>query len=203
MLAVLLSIGIKLVYVFILSEKVRKTEIEITDSDLDIVFGLDSASITVYLYYSYNCAFCRRFFDEAFQSLNSEYIENGKIKLVLKPVELTHDEFVLNSLKLVVCINKFGKVEKLNQLLIVDPKVVYTPEFDQVLQEFIEMDMMVAECMLGGSSENYILANFIEFKQLELTGTPTFIINNRIYKGFKNYTILREVIEKELSNALS
>lgn len=202
LLAVLLSIGIKLVHVFLFSEKVTKTEIAIVESDLDIVFGLDSAAINVYLYYSYNCAFCQLFFDEAFKSLNSEYIKNGKVKLVLKPVELTHDEYVLKSLKLLVCINKFGNVEKLNELLLADPKVVYTPEFDQVLQEFIEMDVMVAECMLGGSAENYLLANFIEFKQLDLTGTPTFIINNRIYKGFKNYPLLKEVLEKELSNAL-
>ena len=182
--------------------KEERTKIEIIENDLDIVYGSDSSEITVFLFSNYSCSYCRKFFKIVYPELKREYIDNGKVKLVVKPVALTNDESVINSLKIAACINKYGNFEKLNELLLAEPKVVYTDEFKSVIDELAEKDLFVAECMYGGESEKYILKNMLDFKRLNCTGTPTFIINNKIYKGNRDYDEFRKVVEKELAYAL-
>ena len=175
---------------------------QIQPHELDIVYGSDSAQLTVYLYFRYDCVYCRKFFTDAFPPLKKEFIDRGKVKLVVKLVNLTNEEPIQNSLKTIVCIHRFGNSEPLHQLLLIEPQVVYTPEFENTTQEFVEKDEFVAECMLSGLADNYLLGNKLEFNRIKLTGTPTFVINNHIYKGFKAYDSFKIVIEKELSTVL-
>lgn len=174
----------------------------LTEKELDIVYGSDSADLTVFLFSSYNCSFCRKFFKSVFPELEKEYIDAGKVKLVIKLVTLTNNESVINSLQIAACINKYGNFEKLNELLLLEPKVVYTKEFEDVINELIEKDEFVAECMYGGESEIYISENMLDFKRLNCTGTPTFVINNKIFKGFLDYSKFKKLIEKELAHTL-
>ena len=76
--------------------------------------------------------------------------------------------------------------------------MIYTEEFGKVIDELTEKDISVAECMYAGESENYLLQNFALFKMIGCTGTPTFIINKKIYKGYRDYTKFTTILEKEL-----
>ena len=182
--------------------KDQKVKTEIYEHELDIVYGADTAELTVFLFSNYSCSFCRKFFAFVYPKLKEEYIDKGKVKLVVKPVDLTNNENVINSLKIAACINEYGKFDKLNKLLLFEPQVVYTKEFSDLIDEFIEKDEYVAECMLGGESDEYIVENILNFKALKLTGTPTFIINNKIYKGYSDYDNFKKLVEKELLNSL-
>lgn len=172
----------------------------ILEQDLDIVSGLDSAPLTIFMYSNYNCHFCNKFIKETYPQLKSEYIDKGELRFVIKLVDITNDYVVVNSLKLAVCINEFGNIEPLNRLLIADSKVVYTKEFNKMVEDFIEDDIFMAECMISGIADDYISNNLLDFKRLKLTGTPTFIINNHIYKGYKDFTSFRKIVEKELKD---
>lgn len=200
---IILAISIVTIVIMFLGEsslfkKGQRIKSEIYENDLDIIYGTDSASLTIFLFSNYSCSFCRKFFTSVYPQLKKEYIDNGKVKLVVKPIALTNNESVINSLKIAVCINKYGNFEKLNELLFVEPNVVYTDEFNNVVDELIEKDIFIAECMYGGESETYIARNLIDFKRLRCTGTPTFIINNKIYKGYVGYNKFKKVVEKEL-----
>lgn len=185
-----------------LSERIVDNNVSIYENELDIVFGQDSASLKVFLFSSYNCSFCRKFFKNVYPELKKDFIDKGKVKLVLKPVELSRNKSIINSLQIAVCVNEYGNFEKLHQLLLAEPTVVYTPEFKIVIDELTEKDLFVAECMYGGKSEKYISNNLSTFLSLNLTGTPTFIINNKVYKGYKDYDRFKKILEKELNNAL-
>jgi protein-disulfide isomerase len=180
----------------------QKASVEIFEHELDIVYGADSADLTIFLFSNYSCSFCRKFFAFVYPKLKEEYIDKGKVKLIVKPVDLTNNENVINSLKIAVCINEYGKFDKLNKLLLFEPQVVYTKEFSDLIDEFIEKDEYVAECMLGGESDEYVVENILIFKGFKLTGTPTFIINNRVYKGYNDYDKFKKLVEKELLNSL-
>jgi protein-disulfide isomerase len=182
--------------------KDKRAKTEIYEHDLDIVYGSDTADLTIFLFSNYNCSFCRKFYTGVYPKLKSEYIDQGKIRLVTKPVALTNNESVINSLKIAVSINEYGNFEKLNELLLVEPKVIYTKQFNQVVEELIEKDDFVAECMYGGEAESYLSKNFADFKRLNCTGTPTFIINDKIIKGYTPYKKFKIIVEKELLNTL-
>lgn len=184
------------------TERSNDSNVTIYENELDIVFGLDSASLKVFLFSSYNCSFCRKFFKNVYPELKKDFIDKGKVKLILKPVELSRNKSIINSLQIAVCVNEYGNFEKLHQLLLTEPTVVFTPEFKTVIDELTEKDLFVAECMYGGQSEKYISNNLNTFLNLNLAGTPTFIINNKIYKGYKDYDRFKNIIEKELNNTL-
>lgn len=184
------------------SERSIDRKVGVYENELDIVFGQDSASLKVFLFFSYNCSFCRKFFENVYPELKKDFIDKGKVKLVLKPVELSRNKSIINSLQIAVCVNEYGNFEKLHQLLLAEPTVVFTPEFEAVIGELTEKDLFVAECMYGGKSEKYISNNLNTFLNLNLTGTPTFVINNNVYKGYKDYDKFKNMIEKELNNTL-
>jgi len=180
----------------------NSASISLQEKDLDIVYGSDEALLTVFMFSSYECKFCTNFLTESLPLLKKKYIETNKVKLVIKLVDITNNSKVLSSLKLAVCINECGNFEPIDKLLQSEPSVVYTDEFMQLTEDFITENNYIEEFMLSGIAESYIVSNYKDFKALSLTGTPTFIINNKIYKGYKNYDSLKKKIEKELSSVL-
>lgn len=166
----------------------------IAQRPLDIVFGSDSAALTVYMYSSYSCSFCNLFFTEAYPEFKKEFIDNGEVKLIMRLTVKTNNIDLLNSLKTAVCINRYGNFEYLHQLLINNHKVVYTPDFRGMVDEFIDKDIIVAECIMGGEADEYLIQNVKDFDSFGLKGTPTFIIGNKIYAGYKDYNSFRSII---------
>ncbi|HOW21802.1 MAG TPA: thioredoxin domain-containing protein [Tenuifilaceae bacterium] len=161
---------------------------------LDIVFGSDTASLPVYMYASYSCTFCRQFFTDVFPMLKKEFLDNGRVKLVMRLLENTNHPDALNSAKTAVCINRYGYFDKLHELLLTDSRVTYTPEFRDMVNDFTARDELVAECILGGQADEYILQIRNEFRKFGLSGTPTFIINRNVYRGYRSYQEFRKII---------
>lgn len=194
------------VYFVVLRQKSKAREALIENilytNDKDMIFGLNDAPLTIYLFSRYDCSFCRKFFTDVFPAFDSLYLQTNKVRLVVKLVNFSSDEHVARSLQTLACLNKIGNPEKMHQLLLNEPNVVYTPDFIRVIDELILKDDALAECVIGGESANYLLENKVAFKNLNLTGTPTFVINNRIYKGFKPEPVFLQIVEKELQRVL-
>jgi len=170
---------------------------KVEEHDMDIVFGSDDAPLTVYAYSHYGCKYCVKFFKEDFPLLRKEYVESGKIRFVLKLIELSRNRDVLYSLQAAVCVNKFGHFDKFNELLLSDYGVVFTPEFKELINGFIDDNSNLAECILNNNNYRYIYTNNREFMELGLKGTPTFIINNHVYSGYRSYRDFKKILAKE------
>lgn len=199
---VLLSLITVVAILFFQQKEDYRIKAGINQNELDIIYGSEDANLTIFMYSNYTCSFCRKFFQTVYPQLEKEYIHDGKVKLVVKPIALTNNESAINSLKIAVCLNKYGNLEKLNELLLIEPKVIYTDKFTEVINELTEKDEFVAECMYGGEAEIYLSKNLIDFKRLNCTGTPTFVINDKIYKGFVEYDKFKKVVEKEYQYSL-
>ncbi|MBI2621193.1 MAG: DsbA family protein [Candidatus Levybacteria bacterium] len=61
--------------------------IEVSVDD-DPVMGDKNAPITMIEFVDYECPFCKRFFDETLPQIKSEYIDTGKVKLVIRDLPL-------------------------------------------------------------------------------------------------------------------
>ncbi|HDP75502.1 MAG TPA: hypothetical protein ENN49_06470 [Bacteroidales bacterium] len=175
-----------------------KLEVPISNSPLDITFGSDSAQLAIYAYISYHCGYCRLFFTEVYPELEKEFIATGKVQLVLKLVEHSNNADRLNEVKTAVCINRYGYYGKLHELLVTNSSVIYTDEFRDMVNHFIDSDPLVAECILGNESLEYILQIRNEFDKFGFTGTPTFVIGNRVYKGYMPYDQFKSILLKHI-----
>ena len=175
----------------------KKTTIQLTQDDLDIVYGEDTASISVFMYSNYGCPYCRKFFTEVYPELENEYIKTGKIKLVMRLTLSTKNQDLMNSLKAAVCVNRYGNYEYLHQLMLSQSNIVFTSDFQDMLNEFIDKDPLVAQCMLAGESEAYLQRNLQEFEKLGLQGTPSFVVQNTVIHGFSDYPRFRQMLDRK------
>jgi protein-disulfide isomerase len=56
--------------------------------DDDPVMGDEKAPVTVVEFVDYECPFCKSFFDETLPKIKSEYIDTGKVRLVMRDLPL-------------------------------------------------------------------------------------------------------------------
>lgn len=175
-----------------------QTELKL--NDMDIVFGSDTAKLSIFMYSSYTCTYCQNFFNDVYPKLKPEYIDNGKVNLIVRLVDYTSNPAIENANKIAVCINKYGYYEKLHQLFIANFKVVSTSEFESMIEEFTLADQLVAECYFGGKAEVYLNETRSQFDQLGFKGTPTFVIKTNVFGGFMDYEQLSEIINHYLLN---
>lgn len=192
-------LAIVVVKTFFIKDKVRQIGTELSQRDLDIVFGEDTASVSVFLYANYGCPYCRKFFTEVYPAIEDEYINSGKVKIILRLTFKTANQDLTTAMKASVCVNKFGNYEYLHQLILNQSNIVYTADFHDMIDEFIDKDIQVAECILGGDADNYLKQNIEEFETLKLKGVPTFVIDNKIYYGFKEYDLLKKILNYHLT----
>lgn len=198
-LIILILIGLKLLsYYKHTREAVWVTAEQTTPRDLDIVFGNDSAMLTVYMYSSYTCHFCRLFLTEVFPLLDSAYIKPGKVKFLLRLVDLSSNYQLNNANRTAVCISRYGYFGKLHELLLTDYRVIFAQEFTDMVNEFTMKDAHVAECVLGHEADDYLARNRADFEKLGIKGTPAFIIDRNVYLGFRGYEEFRGIMEFHL-----
>lgn len=164
----------------------------------DVVFGDDAAPKTMFMYASYNCDFCRYFFSRTYPDLKTNFLDAGKLKLVVKWVDFTDNPQILYALQAASCIGQFGIYEKYHQLLLVNPDVVFTEDFALLIDDIMEDNRNIAECILQNDEYAYLRENVREFRENNFTGTPTFVLNNHAYTGFISYNNFKKLIEKEL-----
>ncbi len=164
----------------------------------DVVFGDNSAMKTVFMYASYNCNFCRYFFSRTYPGLKENYLDKGTLKLVVKWVDFDDNQRVLYALQAASCIGQFGTYEKFHQLLLVNPEVVFTEDFAQLVDDIMEDNAEIAQCILQNNEYAYLRKNVEEFRGNTFSGTPTFIINNHAYGGFISYANFKKILQKEL-----
>ena len=192
-------IGIRLGQYFTSKNKAESTTTILSHRPLDIVFGDNNAPLAIFMYSSYSCSYCKLFFTDVFPSIEKEYINSGKVKLVMRLTVKSNNIDTQNAMRTAVCINKYGDYTYLHDLLLNNSKVVVTNDFRDMINEFIEKDLYVAECILGGEAEEYLAQNVADFETLKLKGTPTFIIDNQVYTGFQNAEKFNQIIVHHLN----
>ncbi|MFO7863365.1 MAG: thioredoxin domain-containing protein [Salinivirgaceae bacterium] len=179
--------------------KMELREVEISEiQPLDIVFGRYDANLPVYVYASYNCSYCRMFLEDVMPVILEKYPD--RVKVILRLTRRTNDLRVKRALSALVCVHKYGKYNPLHELLLNNHKVIYTEEFQTMITEFAERDAFVGECMDAGAAATYLTANVKEFERLKLPGTPSFVVEGRVYAGFQSVEQFERIIENGLVN---
>lgn len=168
----------------------------------DVVFGAPDAAHTIFMYASYHCNYCRYFFSRTFPKLKEEYLDTGKLKLAVKWLDLSDRPEILNALQAAVCIGKYGVYEKYHELLLVNPDVVFEPEFQELLDDIMQHNEAIAECMLHNNDYHYLRSNVAEFRNRKLAGTPSFVLDDHAYSGYLSFESIEALIAKEFESKI-
>jgi len=173
-----------------------KTFSQITGNE--IILGNEDAHYSVIVYFDYNCSFCKKFFNKTYPALNEKYIKTGKVKLILKLVCSNTDTNALAAYQTAICVNKFGDYSKLHKLLMHKSEIIYTEHFSKLVDEIIYSNVDIAECILD-SNYNPVKENNYQLEELKTNGTPTFVINNNVIAGYKDFFTIEKILTNEYS----
>lgn len=181
------------------SEKINGKAVtyEVTQQAEDVVFGDNNAPVSVYMYASYFCNYCRYFFSRTLPGLQENYIDNGKVKLVVKWVDFNDDPERLYAMQAASCISRYGLYEKFHPLLMLNPDIIYSEEFLVLIDDIMNDNPEIEACIHENNNYEYLRSNVKAFRANNFTGTPTFVINNKSFTGYISYDNFEKILETE------
>lgn len=176
----------------------RTVNVDIPDDYQDICYGSDTAQLTIYMFSTYGCRHCRNFLMLDLPYVRQRYVDSGLVRFVIKPIEPTEDKDMLSALQLAVCMNQNGTFDDINELLLTEPSAVYTEEFKTLVDDIINGNRELAECLVSNDFA-YIRQNNALFDKLGSKGTPIFVVGDHLYRGHRKIEQFCHIVEYELN----
>ena len=165
--------------------------------DGDIVLGSEKAPVTIVEYASMTCPHCAHFSTTTFPELEKRYIDTGKVRFIFREFPL--DPLAAAAAMLARCAGK----DKFFPLI----DAFFAQQKDWVVQKPLQPMFAIAkqagftqqsfdEClanqqMLNGIEESRTRAA----SKFNVTSTPTFFINGKIFRG----TLTPEELDKQVA----
>jgi protein-disulfide isomerase len=168
----------------------------------DISIGKADAPVTIIEYFSYLCGYCKAFEDEVKPDLIKNYIQTGKVKLILRifpPYELAEAALCANDQEKFSAYHDYlfannDKIQKLDDLKTFAKTVgLNESDFNQCLDS--QKYKSRAEDWYNQGVSDLQKAGIAQDK----IGTPAFFINGEPVLGLVPYEDLAKIIEEKLS----
>ncbi len=177
------------------SDNFLKDEFDTFANDSNIPnFGDPNAKVIIIEFVDYNCGYCKKSLDAITRLLNSEL--SLKVSFRDYPILSASSKFAA---KAALAAKKQGKYFELHSELL---NVKGNLSEEKILEMAKNIDIDVAKLKID--MEDPEIAVIIQnnenlAKKLNIRGTPTFIINGKLYAGALEFDKLRALIDKALS----
>lgn len=197
-LSLLLTIIILLILHFETEDK-NEIVFPISSNIEDIVIGKNSATNSLIVFYSYNCKYCKNFFIDFSPFTDDSLLKKFDLKIILKPLAMSQSESEFYALQTLIGLYLHGDPLKIHQLFLHNYNIAFRDEFIELTDKFINDNPNFAESLLKNDDYTYLKKNLVEFNINNLKVTPTFIINNRKFKGYKDKATFEKLLRKEIN----
>ena len=156
-------------------------------------FGNENSELKIVEFIDYNCGYCKKNHEIIMNILN----ENNDIKYIIKELPILGESSLLAS--------KFAVT-----IYLVDGPKIYKKFYDSLMSHNAQLnfDILKKISKKVGSSikdfnshinndkvKNVIFKNLNLANKLSIDGTPTFIIEDNVFRGFISFDQLQEIID--------
>lgn len=176
-------------------------------SNIDIVgeptIGDENAPVTIIEFSDYECPFCAKWHSESYDSLKADYIDTGKVKLVYKDFPLSFHERATPASLAANCVQaQLGneKYFEYHNTLFGNQQTLTDANLKSWAVNLGADATQFETCIADPKMTTEIQEDFAEGASLGVSGTPSFFINGNLVVGAQPYSVLKQAIEKELSN---
>ncbi|MCU4177730.1 DsbA family protein [Carboxylicivirga sp. N1Y90] len=185
------------------SKSKNNIEFPISHNEADIIVGENSSSNTIFVFFNYNCKYCQRFLNDFKLFSNDSTLKDLDVKIILKPLAMSQSQSEYHALQTLIGLYLYGNPSKVHDLFLHNYNIIYRKEFFGLTDVFINDNPSFAEFLLNNEDYIYLKTNLLQFNMNKLDVTPTFIINNRKFKGYKNKKSFLKRLIKELNKNTS
>jgi len=164
-----------------------------------------NSMVSVKVFSSLTCPHCADFHGKIFEKLEKEYIKSGKVKFEHRSFPL--DLAALNAEKIFQCnINSQVNPKFLTEIYKQQNKWTVGSDINiinnsikAIGKEFNLTEVEMNKCLTDKELEKKILNERIEAtKNYKISSTPTIYINEKKYKGARDYKSFKKAIDKIL-----
>jgi protein-disulfide isomerase len=161
--------------------------------------------VTVKVFSSLTCPHCADFHGKIYQELDKEYISKGKVKF--EHISFPLDLAALNAEKILQCDgNSQTNFKFLTEIYKKQDKWAAGSDINiinnaikAIGKEFNLTEEVMNKCLANKDLEEKILNERIEAqKNYKISSTPTIYINEKKYKGERDYKSFKKIIDKLL-----
>lgn len=167
-------------------------------ADDDPVKGNANAPVTIIEFSEFQCPFCGRFARDTLPSIQKDYIDTGKVKIVYR-------DFIVHSTSRSAqiaseCADEQGKYWEYHDLLFENQdKVVDVENLKQFASDIGLNTATFNSCLDSEKYGSEVDSDTSYGRSVGVTGTPSFFINGKKVVGAQPYSVFKAEIEAALS----
>ncbi len=150
-------------------------ELEVSIENGNII-GEQDAPVTLVQFTDYECPYCARFFKDALKGLRADYIDQGKLNLVVRDLPLAFHANAIGAAHATRCASEQNMFIEMHDKLYLHPKALEKEKLSGYAEQVGLNRKKFDTCM---QSEKYIAAineGVTEIQSLGISGTPTFVL---------------------------
>jgi len=176
-------------------ELVEKNKKAIFEDGFSFVGGNPNGDITLVEFVDYRCGYCKKAHNEVEKLLSTD----GNIRLVIKefPI-LGEDSLVLSKFALAVKIVHGDELYKLVHDILIKMKSPPSEKaFDQIMNNLNLDTDRVENKMASNEVDGMIAYTRTLAERLKISGTPTFVMNDELIRGYVPFDALINIVENK------
>lgn len=169
------------------------------------VKGNANAKVTIIEYSDYQCPYCAAFVAETLPKIDERYIKTGKVKYIFRALPLVqiHPQ-AQKAMESAECAGDQGKFWEMHDLLFARQtewalKVTALDLFKGYAKSLGLNETTFQQCLDSGKYADLTAENMAAAQRLGITGTPSFVIGNRLLPAAFPFEAFVQYIEEDLA----
>ena len=164
------------------------------------VKGKKDAPVTIVEFTDYQCPFCGRYVEEAYQDIIKNYVSKGKVKYILRNLPLSFHKHSEDAAVAAYCAGKQGKYWEMHDKLFTSQKEweSLSDTKDMFVKYGKDLGIDIKDCLADEGVKKEIGKDLEMARKIGANGTPTFFINGKMLVGAQPFTAFKTMIEEAL-----
>jgi len=171
--------------------------------------GAATAPLTLVMFTDHECPFCKRFLQESLSRLRQDYIDPGKLRLILRDLPLDIHPNAHRAAEVARCAGEQGKHWPLLEAFGSVSEPLSPPVMARLVQAAGLDSSRIDACVAEGRYTAKIKASAAEARRLGFNGTPTFVLGatapgtleGEKMVGVQPYESLKRRLDEQLAKA--
>lgn len=172
-------------------------------------FGREDAPLVLVEYTDYQCFYCKRFYESAYQEIKKNYIDTGKLRFISRNLPLGFHAFAQKAAQAVYCAGEQGQYLAMKKQLFAAKSGLEPSALTEYAREIGLNDQTFKTCIEGNASLKAIRDEAKSAEALGITGTPSFFlginsgaeISGQIIVGAQPYETFAALFDELLAQA--
>lgn len=167
-------------------------------ADDDAVKGDPDAPVEIVEFSDFQCPYCARFWSDTLPSIQSEYIDTGKVKLIHRDFPLSFHSEAQKAAEAAECAGEQGKYYEYHDILYGNQDQLSVSYLKQHAADLGLDTEAFNDCLDSGEMEDEVAQDMADGSAAGVTGTPAFFVNGIKVVGAQPFSVFKEVIDSEL-----